>query len=66
MTKYIMPIIKDKEKKEQKKDIRLPLYKRPPMPHPLDHEKDQEDDDADSNIVDFNIDGNIVDVSIRV
>ena len=66
MTKYIMPIIKDKEKKEQKKVVRLPLYKRPPMPYPLEREKEEKDDDADSNIVDFNIDGNIVEISIRV
>jgi hypothetical protein len=66
MTKYIMPIIKDKEKREQKKDVRIPLYRSPPMPYPLEKEEEEKDDDTDKNIIDFNIDGNIVEISIRV
>lgn len=66
MTKYIMPIIREKERREQEKDVRVPLYESPPMPYPLDPEKDKKDEDTDKDVVDFNIDGNIVEISIKV
>ena len=66
MTKYIMPIIKDKKRREQEKNIRMPLHKMPPLPPPSRGEDDEKDDDIDKTIVDFNIDGNISEISIKV
>jgi len=60
-----MPIIKDKERREQEKDTRIPLHKAPPPP-PLGQDRPEKDNDIDKTIVDFDIDGNIVEISIRV
>jgi len=66
MRHYIFPIIKKQKEDEQQRGIRIPLYERAPMDIPLPINKDIKDKYIDPSIVDLNIDGNIIEINMKV
>ena len=68
MRNYIFPIIKKDKEDKQKEDVRAPLHKRAPYNPvlPEDKKKEKDNQNIDPGVVDFNIDGNIIEIGIRV
>ena len=65
MNNYIFPIIKKERDKKKREGVRIPLYDMPPpLPMEPPQRKDKKNKDVDVNIVDFNIDGNIVEIKV--
>tara|TARA_Y100000034_G_C6691165_1_gene304349 strand:+ start:224 stop:427 length:204 start_codon:yes stop_codon:yes gene_type:complete len=66
MRRYIFPIIKKQKEDKQKSGVQIPLYKRAPMDVPPPVDKDEDNKGFDPEIIDFDIDGNVTEIKMRV